>query len=56
MISERFAVETWPQTTSTDALPGPRAIRVPARYASPAQNGEVPERLNGRDWKSRNGG
>ncbi len=27
-----------------------------ARYASPRFPGEVPERLNGRDWKSRNGG
>ena len=34
-------------------LTRPAALR-PATQASPP--GEVPERLNGRDWKSRNGG
>src|ERR1700723_1181772 len=34
---------------------GPRVVALPEPPSS-ASAGEVPERLNGRDWKSRNGG
>ena len=37
------------------AAPGCTRSKSP-RYPSGALPGEVPERLNGRDWKSRNGG
>ena len=45
---------TWvvPPRTENIAI----ALRVPAHATLMRFPGEVPERLNGRDWKSRNGG
>ena len=50
------AVRRFRPTTAGAVADEPHASPRPHATLTPTPTGEVPERLNGRDWKSRNGG